>query len=208
MGVHTPAPGWYPDPDGTGMPRYWNGMAWTDHKVAPAPCSPELPKKQKWLFLGGVIAGILVLAAVGAMMKGSDTEYTAASGHVPGTGGTHADTTAVGTGVPVRDGKFEFVVWGVSNQRGYATVSMSVTNIGDEAQTFFPQNQKLIDTAGRTFDADTMAAYDFNKDGIVELNPGLGTQIVVPFKAPPGTQFTAVELHGSTLSGGATVSLG
>jgi hypothetical protein len=89
----------------------------------------------------------------------------------------------------------------VSNQRGYVTISMSVTNIGDKAQTFFPQNQKLIDTAGRTFEADTMAAYDFNKDGIIELNPGLGTQIVVPFKAPPGTQFTAVELHGSTLSG-------
>jgi hypothetical protein len=208
MGVHTPAPGWYPDPDGTGIQRYWNGIAWTDHKFAPAPRPPELPKKQKWLFLGLVIAGILVLAVVETMMKGSDTEYTDVSGNVPGTGGTHADTTAVGTGVPVRDGQFEFVVRAVSNQRGYVTVSMSVTNIGDEAQTFFPQNQKLIDTAGRTFRADTMAAYDFNKDGIVELSPGLRTQIVVPFKAPPGTQFTAVELHESTFSGGATVSLG
>jgi hypothetical protein len=33
----TPA-GWYPDPDGSGGQRYWDGSAWTEHR---APASPE-----------------------------------------------------------------------------------------------------------------------------------------------------------------------
>jgi hypothetical protein len=48
MGAYSP-PGWYPDPVGTGMQRYWDGIAWTDVKVAPAPPpTAGLPKKQKW----------------------------------------------------------------------------------------------------------------------------------------------------------------
>jgi hypothetical protein len=33
----TPA-GWYPDPDGSGGQRYWDGSAWTEHR---APATPE-----------------------------------------------------------------------------------------------------------------------------------------------------------------------
>jgi hypothetical protein len=37
---HTPA-GWYPDPDGSGGQRYWDGSTWTEHRspavAAPAP---------------------------------------------------------------------------------------------------------------------------------------------------------------------------
>jgi hypothetical protein len=39
----TPA-GWYPDPDGSGAQRYWDGFAWTEHRspaaAAPAPAEP------------------------------------------------------------------------------------------------------------------------------------------------------------------------
>ena len=35
----TPA-GWYPDPDGTGGQRYWDGMAWTEHR-SPAVEAPQ-----------------------------------------------------------------------------------------------------------------------------------------------------------------------
>ena len=33
----TPA-GWYPDPDGSGGQRYWDGSEWTEHR---APATPE-----------------------------------------------------------------------------------------------------------------------------------------------------------------------
>jgi hypothetical protein len=153
-----------------------------------------------------VIAGILVFSVIGVMRNNVTAENTG-DGHTPGTG-RQPTATQVGIGQPVRDGKFEFVVTVVYNQRGYTTVQMSVTNIGNEAQTFFPENQTLIDTAGREYECDTMAVYDFNKDGMIELNPGLKTVSVVPFKAAPGTAFSAVELHDSAFSGGARVALG
>jgi hypothetical protein len=41
--VTTPTPaGWYPDPDGSGGQRYWDGSAWTDHR-SPATPAPEAP---------------------------------------------------------------------------------------------------------------------------------------------------------------------
>jgi hypothetical protein len=38
----TPA-GWYPDPDGSGGQRYWDGSAWTEHRAPAAPPLSEQP---------------------------------------------------------------------------------------------------------------------------------------------------------------------
>jgi hypothetical protein len=38
----TPA-GWYPDPEGSGGQRYWDGFAWTSH-LSPAVAAPEEPR--------------------------------------------------------------------------------------------------------------------------------------------------------------------
>jgi hypothetical protein len=82
---------------------------------------------------------------------------------------------------------------------------MSVRNIGNEAQMFFAENQKLIDSAGRTYEADTMAVYDFNKSGMVDLNRGLNTTSIVPFKVPAGVQL--FEVDDSAFSGGSRVKV-
>lgn len=39
----TPA-GWYPDPDGSGGQRYWDGNVWTEHRTPAAPQAPASPE--------------------------------------------------------------------------------------------------------------------------------------------------------------------
>ncbi|MGW6377611.1 DUF2510 domain-containing protein [Rhodococcus sp. NPDC055112] len=54
------APGWYPNPDGSGSQLYWDGQAWQQG------ASVEAPKKRK----GSVwnVVGVLIAAVVGMML--------------------------------------------------------------------------------------------------------------------------------------------
>ncbi|ORV99693.1 hypothetical protein AWC13_09900 [Mycobacterium kubicae] len=157
------------------------------------------------LFFGG--CGVLILA-VGSSVN---------SNH-------HAtDATTANVGQEVRDGKFAFVVKNVrtSKQEGLSTargefviLTMTVTNIGQQPQSFFVQNQKLVDTAGKEYAADSMAALEMNRSEngdnnsmLTDMNPGFTVTVLVPFDVPPGTTFKAVELHDSVFSDGAKVKL-
>jgi len=131
----------------------------------------------------------------------------------------HTAETAPGINQPVRDGKFEFVVTDVSTPanlgdpppRGqWMIATMTVANISGEPQSFFVQNQKLIDSAGREYAADTMAAMAMNPADstmVIDMNPGFTITAKVPFDVPPGTQVAAVEVHDSAFSGGARVKV-
>ena len=44
MTTLTPA-GWYPDPDGDGGQRYWDGDRWTEHRAPATPIEPHVPPK-------------------------------------------------------------------------------------------------------------------------------------------------------------------
>ncbi|HMR50638.1 MAG TPA: DUF2510 domain-containing protein [Arachnia sp.] len=52
-------PGWYPDPAGSGEPRYWDGRRW----VAPGP-----PPRRRPPQAFGFVAGLLVLAVIVALL--------------------------------------------------------------------------------------------------------------------------------------------
>ena len=52
-------PGWYPDPDGSGTPRYWNGERWED------PVDGNRPRRKgPWALGTGLLTLILVVAVI------------------------------------------------------------------------------------------------------------------------------------------------
>ncbi|WP_435201875.1 DUF4352 domain-containing protein [Janibacter sp. GS2] len=134
-----------------------------------------------------------------------------------------AAKSAPGVGSPVRDGKFEFTVTkvetGVSEVGSeyltetadgqFVLVHITVKNIGDEAQTLFDSEQKLIDAQGRSFATDSTASIfmEDNDVWINEINPGNTVEGTLVYDMPAGAQPTQIELHDSMFSGGVTVSV-
>lgn len=130
-----------------------------------------------------------------------------------------------GIGDPARDGKFEFVVSGVecgvdevggeylneTAQGQFCLVTMTVTNIGDEAQLFNAGSQKGVTNTGATVDADSTASLYANEevDSFLEdINPGNSIRdVIVVYDIAPDQTLDAVELYDSILSGGVTVAL-
>ncbi len=129
-----------------------------------------------------------------------------------------------GIGQEARDGKFAFIVTGVETSKTvgdpsgnpymqstaqgvYVVVTMTVGNIGNESQSFFAANQKLMDSAGREYSPDSKADMWINKAILTDINPGNGIAAKVAFDVPEGTQPSVLELHDSAFSGGVKVRL-
>ncbi|MCO7272450.1 MULTISPECIES: DUF4190 domain-containing protein [Cellulosimicrobium] len=130
---------------------------------------------------------------------------------------------AVGT--PVRDGDFEFVVGGMecgvmrvgddyfseTPQGQYCIVSLTVTNVGDSAQTFFGSNQYTVNAAGQEYSADDVAGLYLGDDvqsWIEPVNPGNSISPRVVFDVPLDGAPVSIELHDSAFSGGVLAALG
>jgi Protein of unknown function (DUF2510) len=77
----TPAPGWYPNPQGEGL-RWWDGSRWTEHVHSPesAPAEPAEPGRyplryallDRWPFLLGGAVAIAAIAVVAVLVLGGD----------------------------------------------------------------------------------------------------------------------------------------
>jgi hypothetical protein len=140
--VTTPA-GWYPDPDGAGGRRYFDGQSWTEHRAA-AVEAPALegaaaaPRTSgpNGKVIAGVIVAVVVLVIVGVAAvvltvtndvgdtavtrKPSDASAETTVGPSQSAAGVEAPTLenrADSVGQPVRDGNFEFVVTGIDRGR-------------------------------------------------------------------------------------------
>jgi pyruvate/2-oxoglutarate dehydrogenase complex dihydrolipoamide acyltransferase (E2) component len=148
----------------------------------------------------------------------------AAAPKAPPTNPTGRRDASPGLGDAVRDGKFEFTVTKVDCSRSkigseylnkkaqgkFCQISLTVKNIGDEAQTFDGSSQKAMDATGTEFSNDGAAETYANQDNstfLNEINPGNQTKGKVIFDVPKSTTLTKLELHDSPFSGGVTVGL-
>lgn len=68
--MSAPTPGWYPNPDGTGSQRYWDGQQWTDvQPVTPTPAKKLHGWKKAAVITASVIAALLLANVVIANNK-------------------------------------------------------------------------------------------------------------------------------------------
>jgi hypothetical protein len=143
---------------------------------------------------------------------------------IPSSTSSRSSSTVVApAGSAVRDGKFEFQILGMTRsatagnpsnpfeivraQGEFIILTMSVANIGNQPQSYFGLNQKLIDMSGRQYGANTEAATWMNADMTGDINPGNSVQVKEAFDVPPGTTPAQLEVHDSMFSGGANVQL-
>jgi hypothetical protein len=177
-----------------------------------------------WI-VGGVV---LLLFLIGRFSGGSHDSGGTSSPSTSATRQTQTATKAApppmaGIGQEARDGKFAFTVtrldtakttgdpsnpYEQSTAQGvYVIVSMTVRNVGNQSQSFFAANQKLIDNAGRQYSPDSTADMWLNNAIQTDINPGNEIDAKVAFDVPEGTQASMLELHDSAFSGGVKVSL-
>jgi hypothetical protein len=211
---------------------YWDGGAWAAPQGATA--TKQKSSGKTALIVVGVIA---ILFAIGKCGSADDDRASSTSSSSSTTSSralaapssraeSVAETPAVApAGSAVRDGKFEFRVVNVTRaaqagdlsnpymtvdaQGEFIIVTLTVQNIGDEPQSYFGANQKLIDTAGREYGSDSEASMWMNQEGGImsDINPGNSIQVRAAFDVPPGTQPAELELHDSMFSGGVSVRL-
>ena len=61
--------GWYPDPDGSGGHRYWDGHTWTEYRAAaPAPPRPALDDGRQTLLVRYLVLCLGLLAVLLALI--------------------------------------------------------------------------------------------------------------------------------------------
>lgn len=202
------------------------------------PSLPVMPPAKQGMSTGGKIAlagaGLFLVVAwgIGSAVDSGNKETTGSSSttfrsdsaaeRMPAAPSTPQVAPA---GSAVRDGKFEFRVLNVGTaktvgdpggnpymqetaQGMFVVVTLNVTNIGAESQSFFASNQKLIDAQGREYEASSAADMYMNDDALgTGINPGNSIQVKVAFDVQPGIVAAALELHDSMLSGGALLAL-
>lgn len=231
------------EPPGGSYGQQPPGGSWPPPPGGPYPPQgypPQQPPQKSWpgrhkFATGclGAVAGVIVLIVIIAIAAtaGSggggtpSSNNSASSSQVPQSAGSAA---VPGIGDKVRDGKFQFVITGISHAKSvgdtsmglgdtaqgrYTILHLTVTNIGSEAQTLDDGSQYVYDAAGRKFSASSSADLDLagangqNNTWLEDINPGNTVHGRIVFDLPKGDKAVKTELHDSMFSGGVTVSL-
>lgn len=174
-----------------------------------------------------ILALVVVGGIIGAAGGGSSTTSNQSSGGSSNKSEKTEDkATTAKIGEPARDGKFEFTVTSIKcgeksvgdqylNEKAqgeFCRLSLSIKNIGDEAQSLLSSDQKLLNAEGQQFAADdtaTIYASSGNSGStwFDQINPGNSVKGDILFDVPAGAKITTAELHDSSFSGGVKVNL-
>lgn len=175
-----------------------------------------------------VILVLVFLSVIGGAAGGGNktsTTNTDNSKQSNSTTSTNNKPAMAKIGEAARDGKFEFTVKSVEcgkasvgtnqyltkqAQGQFCLLSVTVKNIGNEAQSLFSANQKLLNNQGQQYAADDVATTYAAPQGNTwysNINPGNSVEGVIVFDIPKDQAPTVAELHDSAYSGGVKVSL-
>ncbi len=183
--------------------------------------------KKSWFARHKIMTVILVFIVIGviASAAGGGSKTNTSSNNSSSTSKADNKTQVAKVGEAVRDGKFEFTVKSIecgkpsvgtnqyltkTAQGQYCLLNVSVKNIGNEKQSLFSANQKLLDAANKEYSADdtaTLYAAPQGSSWYSDINPGNSVEGQIVFDVPKDVTPSIAQLHDSALSGGVKVSL-
>ena len=171
------------------------------------PRSPLWKRPWVWAVIAIVLIGVIGAGAYVARHRAAAPAPAAS-----GTGGLLQ---------PFTDGGFRFTVNGFSCAEAGAgagagaakhlcSVQIHLQNVSGKAQTLSGSGQHLFDTKGHKYSLDTTtpAAQKAAAPLLQKLAAGASADGELAFDVPSNTQLQRVELHGSSSSDGAVITLG
>ncbi|WP_245717918.1 DUF4352 domain-containing protein [Nocardia miyunensis] len=180
---------------------------------------PRQRRKWPWVLGGLFVVFVAVVGGCSALFAGAahDVAQEANNGV-----SARAIDNAAAAGTQVRDGKFAFTVTRIDPptksvgtneftkrdaQGEYILVHVDISNTGTQPQTYFADNQKMIDNQGKVYSDDSTAEVNLNPNLATTINPGNHISAILAYDVPEGTTPGIMEFHDSAFSGGAKVAL-
>lgn len=184
-------------------------------------------QKKNWFIRHKILTVIIVLfvlGLIGSAAGGSKSGTTTVSSDTTGTSTSPKAQTAK-VGEAANDGKFQFTISSITcgktsvgtnqyltkqPQGQYCLLSVSVKNIGDQAQSLLSSNQYLFNANGQKYSADDTATIYNAPNGTSwynDINPGNSVTGAIVFDIPKDQTPATAELHDSAFSGGVKVNL-
>lgn len=210
-----PPAGGYPDP--SGAPGQRQSSLWTPWKIIAVAVAVALSIVGLMIVLG--VLGDADVSGTGA----SDDESTM-PGPTPPPFPQEVEVEPARVGEAAVDGDFIFVVTAVTDDPAvigdsglnsepegkFVFVTVTATNQSDSPSSLSAEDQYLIDTEGRKASADTAASgyLSENAQSLFEMiEPGDTVTGIVVFDIPTDATPTGLELHHTSSSRGAAVTL-
>lgn len=188
--------------------------------------------KASWFKKHKILTGILILIiliTIGSTLGGSNNNNNTNGGNSDNKAASSSSKGSepkkeIGIGQPAQDGKFEFMVKSIQcgvasvgdnpyltkNAQGqFCLLNLTIKNIGNEKQSLFSSNQKLLngDVEYSADDTATLYASPNSSSWYNDINPGNSVEGKIVFDVPKEVTPTVAELHDSAFSGGVKVGL-